>query len=445
MGRESVVVVPDIGDFKDVEIIEILVNPGDTIKADDSLISLESDKAAMEIPSTQGGTVKELKVKLGDKVSQGSPILTLIVEDAAGEGAAANEEPPAPAPVAETKPEAESSAPKPEPIAVPPEPAPAAAAAPAPVPMPSAPAESRAGVPPHASPSVRRFARELGADLTRITGSGTKGRILKEDVQIYVKARLQQPERAPATVLGFPEPVEIDFSQFGAIDRQPLSRINKLSAAALHRAWVTIPHVTQHDEADITDLEEFRVSLKKEAERRDVKLTPLPLIMKAVVAALKAFPKFNASLAANGEELILKRYYHIGFAVDTPDGLVVPVLRDADQKSVFEIAAELGEMGVKARGRKLRNPDLQGGTFTISSLGGIGGTSFTPIVNAPEVAILGVSRAQTKPVYREGQFVPRLMLPLSLSYDHRVIDGAEAARFITHIVQMLADLRRILL
>ncbi len=442
MGRESVVVVPDIGDFKDVEIIEILVNPGDTIKADDSLISLESDKAAMEIPSTLGGTVKELKVKLGDKVSQGSPILTLIVEDTASEGAAANEEPPAAPPAAEAKPEPEAPVAKAEPIAVRPEPAPAAAA---PVPMPPAPVESGAAVPPHASPSVRRFARELGADLTRITGTGAKGRILKEDVQVYVKARLQQPERAPATVLGFPEPVEIDFSQFGAIERRPLSRINKLSAAALHRAWVTIPHVTQHDEADITDLEEFRVSLKKEAERRDVKLTPLPLIMKAVVAALKAFPKFNASLAANGEELILKRYYHIGFAVDTPDGLVVPVLRDADQKSVFEIAAELGEMGVKARGRKLRTPDLQGGTFTISSLGGIGGTSFTPIVNAPEVAILGVSRAQTKPAYRDGQFVPRLMLPLSLSYDHRVIDGAEAARFITHIVQMLADLRRILL
>jgi len=224
-----------------------------------------------------------------------------------------------------------------------------------------------------------------------------------------------------------------------------LSRINKLSSAALHRAWITIPHVTQHDEADITELEAFRVSLKSEAERRDVKLTPLPLVMKAVVAALKAFPKFNASLAANGEELILKRYYHIGFAVDTPDGLVVPVLRDADRKSVFEIAAELGELGVKARGRKLRNPDLQGGTFTISSLGGIGGTAFTPIVNAPEVAILGVSRAQTKPVYRDGQFVPRLMLPLSLSYDHRVIDGAEAARFTAHIVQLLTDLRRILL
>ncbi len=439
MGRESVVVVPDIGDFKDVEIIEILVNPGDTIKAEDSLISLESDKAAMEIPSSMGGTVKELKVKLGDRVSQGTPILTLIVDDAAAEAPAANEE-PAPPPVAthtETPSVAESppsSVPEPVTVTVPSVPAPAAA-------EPSA----AAGVPPHASPSVRRFARELGADLARITGSGAKGRILKEDVQSYVKARLQQPERAPTALFGLPEPVEIDFSQFGEVERQPLSRINKLSSAALHRAWITIPHVTQHDEADITELEAFRVSLKSEAERRDVKLTPLPLVMKAVVAALKAFPKFNASLAANGEELILKRYYHIGFAVDTPDGLVVPVLRDADRKSVFEIAAELGELGVKARGRKLRNPDLQGGTFTISSLGGIGGTAFTPIVNAPEVAILGVSRAQTKPVYRDGQFVPRLMLPLSLSYDHRVIDGAEAARFTAHIVQLLTDLRRILL
>lgn len=442
MGRESVVVVPDIGDFKDVEVIEILVNPGDTVKAEDSLISLESDKAAMEIPSSLGGTVKELKVKLGDRVSQGTPILTLVVDEAGAE-AAAKSAPPvatpdAAAPVTPAEPVRTESA---EPPSQPPAAA-AVVAAPLaeigePVPAP--------GVPPHASPSVRRFARELGADLTRITGTGIKGRILKEDVQAYVKARLQQPERAPAALFGLPEPIEIDFAQFGPVERQPLSRINKLSAAALHRAWITIPHVTQHDEADITELEAFRVSLKPEAERRELKLTLLPLVMKAVVAALRAFPKFNASLAANGEELILKQYYHLGYAVDTPDGLVVPVLRDVDRKSVFEIAAELSEVSSRARARKLRNPDLQGGTFTISSLGGIGGTAFTPIVNAPEVAILGISRAQTKPVYRDGEWQPRLMLPLSLSYDHRVIDGAEAARFTAHIVLLLTDLRRALL
>lgn len=449
MGRESVVVVPDIGDFKDVEIIEILVNPGDTVKAEDSLISLESDKAAMEIPSSMGGTVKELKVKLGDRVSQGSPILTLIVDDAAAEPVPAAASAAQGAPPEAREPQAVAvSAPVPSPTSAPEDvvETPAAPAATA-----AAPAVDRAepssghGVPPHASPSVRRFARELGADLSRISGTGTKGRILKEDVQAFVKARLQQPERASSVAFGLPEAVEIDYSQFGAIERQPLSRINKLSAAALHRAWITIPHVTQHDEADITDLEAFRVALKPEAERKQIKLTLLPLVMKAVVAALKTFPKFNASLAANGEELILKRYYHLGFAVDTPDGLVVPVLRDADQKSVFEIAAELGEVGSRARGRKLRNPDLQGGTFTISSLGGIGGTAFTPIVNAPEVAILGVSRAQTKPVYREGAWQPRLMLPLSLSYDHRVIDGAEAARFTAYLVQLLTDIRRVLL
>ncbi|MFO1418523.1 MAG: dihydrolipoyllysine-residue acetyltransferase [Methylotetracoccus sp.] len=440
MAREAVVSVPDIGDFKDVEIIEILVKPGDLIKADDSLISLESDKAAMEVPSPMGGTIKDLKVKLGDRVSKGSPILTLVEDEGAGE-APKKEEAPQVAPAAAVAPApAAAEPPPPPPPAAIPEPAKPATAGPE-----ESAAPSDGSAPPHASPSVRKFGRELGVDLQKVKGSGTKGRILKEDVQSYVKARLQQPERPSGAVLGFPEPVEIDFSQFGPIERITLSRIKKLSAANLHRAWVGIPHVTLHDEADITELEAFRVSLKAEGERRGVKLTLLPLIIKAVVHALKTYPNFNASLAASGEELILKQHYHIGFAVDTPDGLVVPVLRDADRKGVFDIAAELAETGARARSKKLRGSDLQGGTFTISSLGGIGGTAFTPIVNAPEVAILGVSRSQTKPVYRDGQFVPRLMLPLSLSFDHRVIDGAEAARFTSALGSSLADLRRILL
>jgi len=444
MGREAVVSVPDIGDYKNVEIIEVLVKTGDAVKADDSLIALESDKAAMEVPSPFGGTVKEVKVQLGDRVSQGSPILTLVVEEggtptAASEPAPAAATPPEPAPTPE--PPAAATAPPPAPAATP-QPAQVGAAVAPPAPATTPPGE---GAPPHASPSVRKFARELGADLAQIRGTGVKGRILKEDVQNFIKQRLQQPERTAASGFLLPEPVEIDFSQFGPVDRKPMSRIKKLSAANLHRAWVGIPHVTHQDEADITDLEAFRVSLKQEAERREVKLTLLPFIMKAVIATLKAFPNFNASLAANGEELILKQYYHLGFAVDTPDGLVVPVLRDADRKSVYEIAAELAELGVRARNRKLRNTDLQGGTFTISSLGGIGGTSFTPIVNAPEVSILGVCKSQIKPVYQSGQWVPRLMLPLSLSYDHRVIDGAEAARFAATLAQLLGDLRRVLL
>ncbi len=447
MGREAVVSVPDIGDYKNVEIIEVLVKTGDAVKADDSLIALESDKAAMEVPSPFGGTVKEVKVQLGDRVSQGSPILTLVVEEGDAPTAASEPAPTAAAPsVPEKAPEppavaaAPASPPQPAPVAAPQPVQPAATAPPAPAA--GIPSE---GAPPHASPSVRKFARELGADLAQIRGTGIKGRILKEDVQNFIKQRLQQPERAAASGFSLPEPIEIDFSQFGPVDRKPMSRIKKLSAANLHRAWVGIPHVTHQDEADITELEAFRVSLKQEAERREVKLTLLPFIMKAVIATLKAFPNFNASLAANGEELILKQYYHLGFAVDTPDGLVVPVLRDADRKSVYEIAGELAEVGTRARGRKLRNPDLQGGTFTISSLGGIGGTSFTPIVNAPEVAILGVCKAQLKPVYQNGQWVPRLMLPLSLSYDHRVIDGAEAARFTATLAQLLGDLRRVLL
>ena len=416
MVTEQEVLVPDIGDFKDIEIIEVLVKPGDTVKAEDSLITLESDKAAMELPAPASGVVKALHVKPGDRVSQGTPILVLAVTAPAPQ-------PSAPAPVS-------------------PEPAPAPAAAPpAPISNPDQPRRSAA--PAHASPAIRKFARELGVNLERVPGTGPKGRILKEDVQQFVKESLQKP--APAGGFGFPPLPEIDFSKYGPVERLPLTRIQKLSGPNLHRNWVSIPHITQFDEADITDLEAFRVSLKIEAEKRGAKLSILPFALKAAAAALKAFPAFNASLDPQSEALILKQYCHIGVAVETPEGLVVPVLRDVDRKSLFELAAELAELSQKARSKKLRGTDLEGGCFTISSLGGIGGTAFTPIINAPEVAILGLSKSQMKPVYQNGQFAPRLMLPLSLSYDHRVIDGAQAARFIVHLSSTLADLRRILL
>lgn len=440
------VVVPDIGDFKNVEIIEVLVKPGDEIKADDSLITLESDKAAMEVPSPFSGIVKAMQVNVGDRVSMGSPILQLELAERGAET-----EGKAPSAKAEAEKieagEAEESQPVPE------QPAPFPPSEPeAKTKHETAIAERPVEVgeehaqPPHASPSVRKFARELGAELQKIQGTGPKGRILKEDVQSFVKASLKRAEQATTGgIFAIPPQPEIDFAQFGAIDRQPLSRIKKLSGPNLLRSWISTPHVTQHDEADISDLEAFRQSLKGEAEKQNVKLTFLPFVIKAVAAALKAFPTFNSSLAANGEELILKKYYHLGVAVDTPEGLVVPVVRDVDQKGIFDLARELAELGAKARGKKLRNNDLEGASFTISSLGGIGGTAFTPIINPPQVAILGLSRAQTKPVYQDGQFVPRLMLPLSLSYDHRVIDGAEAARFTVYLAGLLAELRRVLL
>ncbi len=413
---EEIVTVPDIGNNKEVTIIEVLVKAGDTIQKESSIITLESDKAAMEIPSPLGGKVERMLVKVGDKVSQGSPVLVLAVATA-----------PAPAPVSE--------APGP--------------ARPLPAPH-SAPAYVLEDLPttgkPHASPAVRRYARELGADVGKVRGSGPKGRILKEDVQAYIKARLQAPAPAPGSVgLNLLEAPEIDFSQFGPIESKALTRIQKLSGANLHRNWVTIPHVTLDEEADITDLEAFRISLKTEADKQKIRVTPLPFFIKAVVAALKTFPNFNSSLSANGEDLILKQYYHIGVAIDTPDGLVVPAVRDADRKSVFELARELGELGEKARTKKLRSADLQGGTFTISSLGSIGSVNFTPIINAPEVAILGISKAQMKPVWKDGAFVPRLILPLSLSFDHRVIDGAAAAKFCAYLALVLGDMRRVLL
>jgi len=424
---EEEIRVPDIGDFKDIEIIEVLVKPGDTIQAEASLITLESDKAAMEVPSPKGGLVKAVRVKPGDRVSRGTPILSLeVMESVPG---AAEAVPAAVAPPANSR------------VATTPSVAVAASSAVATVPIDDGKSL------PHASPTIRKFARELGVNLARVRGTGPKSRITREDVQQFVKQSLAQPAAAASTglTLGFPPVPEIDFSKYGAVENQPLTRIQKLSGPNLHRNWVSIPHITQYDDADITDLEAFRISLKKEAEQRGVKLSILPLVMKAVAASLKAFPTFNASLTPAGDSLILKKYFHIGVAVDTPEGLVVPVIRNVDQKSVFDLAAELAEVSQRARNKKLRGPDLEGGCFTISSLGGIGGTAFTPIINAPEVAILGLSRGQMKPVYQNGQFVPRLMLPLSLSYDHRVIDGALGARFIVHLGALLADLRRILL
>ena len=424
---EEEIRVPDIGDFKDIEIIEVLVKPGDAIQAEASLITLESDKAAMEVPSPKGGLVKSVRVKPGDRVSQGTPILVLEVMESGPLAAG-----PAPTTTpAHASPQAATGSVAPL----------VASAAPATV------AIDDGKYLPHASPTIRKFARELGVNLARVSGTGTKGRITREDVQQFVKQSLTQPAAPVGTglTLGFPPPPEVDFSKFGAVETQPLTRIQKLSGPNLHRNWVSIPHITQYDDADITDLEAFRLSLKKEAEQRGVKVSILPFVMKAVAASLKAFPTFNASLAPAGDSLILKKYQHIGVAVDTPEGLVVPVIRDVDQKSIFDLAAELAEVSLRARNKKLRGADLEGGCFTISSLGGIGGTAFTPIINAPEVAILGLSRSQMKPVYQNGQFVPRLMLPLSLSYDHRVIDGALGARFIVHLGALLADLKRILL
>ena len=433
--------VPDIGDFTDVEVIELLVQPGDEVAAEDSLITLESDKASMEIPSPQAGTVKALHVQVGDKVSEGHLVATLEVqvgEAAATETTAAAA--PAPAP-----PES-APAPQPTPAAAPA--APAAQYDAGRRESPTSHIEETGFKKAHASPAVRRFARELGADLSRIEGTGRKSRILKDDVKAFVKQAMSaKAEAAPGAPggAGIPSMPEVDFSKWGEIEVRELKRIQKISGAHLHRAWLNVPHVTHHDEADITELEAFRQSLKKEAEQKGVRVTALAFIMKALTATLKEFPHFNASLSADGESLVLKKYFHLGIAVDTKNGLVVPVFRDVDRKSLFELAAEMGEVSARAREGKLKPEEMQGGCMSISSLGGIGGTAFTPIVNAPEVAILGVARSRMTPVWDGKDFVPRLMLPLDLSYDHRVIDGAEAARFVAFLVSVLGDLRRILL
>ena len=441
MGSLRDVLVPDIGDFKNIPVIEVLVKPGDAVKAEDSLITLESDKATMEVPAPFAGVVKEMKLKPGDKVSEGMPILSLeITEGAPAPAGAAAQKPATAAPAQPSV--AQASAP-------PAKPAPPPAAAPSAQPATPAPIDEAGFSKAHASPSVRRFARELGVDLGRVKGSGPKERILKEDIAGFVKNAMANAGGASGTgaglALGLPAWPQLDFAKFGPVETQPMSRIKKISGPALHRNWVHIPHVTQNDEADITELEAFRKSMADEAQKHGVKLTPLALIMKAVVAALKTHPEFNSSIAPSGDALILKRYYHIGVAVDTPGGLVVPVIRDVDQKGVLQLAKELGEVSAKARDGKLGPAEMQGGTFSISSLGGIGGTHFTPIINAPEVAILGVSKSSTKPVWKDGQFVPRLMLPLSLSYDHRAVDGAQGARFITYLNSVLSDIRRVLL
>ena len=432
------VLVPDIGDFKEVAVIEVFVKPGDSVKVEQSLITVESDKASMEIPSSHAGVVSELRVKVGDKVKQGS--LIALLQGAAGAPAASA---PAPAPAAA------AASPAAAPTAVAPVAASALAAA-----MPAHDPTAPKGALPHASPSVRRFARELGVPLHEVVGTGPKGRITQDDVQGFVKrvmagsiSTAAQKSAAPAGdggafpgLLAWPK---VDFAKFGPIERKDLSRIQKISGANLHRNWVLIPHVTNHDEADITDLEAFRVATNKENEKAGIKITMLAFMIKASVAALKKFPQFNASL--DGDQIVLKNYFHIGFAADTPNGLVVPVIRDADKKGIFQISTEMGELAKKARDGKLGPADMTGGCFSISSLGGIGGRYFTPIINAPEVSIMGVCKSSMEPRWDGKQFVPRLILPLSLSWDHRVIDGAAAARFNLYFASLLADFRRIVL
>jgi pyruvate dehydrogenase E2 component (dihydrolipoamide acetyltransferase) len=450
--------VPDIGDFKDVPIIEVLAKPGDSVKAEQSLITVESDKSTMEIPSPIAGVLKELKVKLGDTVNTGM-LIAVIEEGAAAAPAQATAPAPAPAPVP-----VPTLAPAPAPT-----PSVGASASAAASPQPShpaaaiiahAPSPDSGGAKPHASPSVRKFARELGVDLGNVTGSAPKGRVTHEDVQAFVKRALAggagsahaAASGASGGVTGggslnlLPWP-QVDFSKFGPVESVPLSRIKKISGANLSRNWVMIPHVTQHDEADVTELEAFRKDTNEAIAKSGVKLTMLAFIIKAAVAALKKYPDFNSSLvtSSSGDNLVRKQYWNIGFAADTPNGLVVPVIKAADTKGVLDIAKELGDLSALARDGKLKPTDMQGATFTISSLGGIGGTAFTPIINAPEVAILGVSKSAIKPVWDGQAFQPRLMLPLSLSYDHRVIDGAAGARFAAHMAQLLSDMRKVLL
>ena len=444
------VLVPDIGNFDSVDVIEILVKAGDTIAIDDSLITVESDKASMDIPAPFAGVVKEVKIKVGDKIAQGHLLLTLEASSSAEtkptEKVAEAKTAPAVVTPKVTIPEAnipQPSRPAPEPPKQ---------VQPAHQPLPVGESVMVNGTKTsHASPSVRKFARELGVNLALVNGSARKSRITEADVQAFVKNELAKPRTENmgaglGSLATLPMPV-IDFSQFGDIETKPLSRIKKISGANLHRNWVTAPHVTQFDQADITDLEEFRKSMQSDAEKRGVKLTMLAFLIKASVNALKAYPNFNSSLAPDGDSLILKNYFNIGFACDTPDGLVVPVVKDVQQKDVLDIARDLGELSTKARERKLKIEEMQGGCFTISSLGGIGGTMFTPIINCPEVAILGVSRSSMQPVYdaKTNAFEPRLILPLSLSYDHRVVDGADGARFTSHMRMMLSDVRRLLL
>jgi pyruvate dehydrogenase E2 component (dihydrolipoamide acetyltransferase) len=448
------VLVPDIGGFKDVSVIDVLVKDGQQIEKETPLITIETEKAAMDVPAPSAGKIAQVKLKAGDKVSEGSLILLLESGSPASAGAPPadsaqpdkSEAPPAPAKPTEAK-APQSKAPESKPVeSRPPDSKPPAlpSAAPAKPATPGA-APSRideAGFSTaYASPSIRKFARELGADLGRVRGTGVKGRITQEDVKAFVKGLLTSQPAAAEGAGGLPKVALVDFASFGPVDIRPLSRIQKISGARLQASWLNLPHVTQHEEADITDLEAARVELKARAAEEGVRLTPLAFIVKACILALKAHPRFNASLDASGENLVFKNYYNIGFAADTPNGLVVPVIPNADRLGIFEIARMLGEMSERARAGRLKAKEMQGGSFTISSLGGIGGTAFTPIINAPEVAILGVSKSSQKPVYERGGFIPRLMLPLSLSYDHRVIDGAEAARFVVFLSKALGDVK----
>jgi pyruvate dehydrogenase E2 component (dihydrolipoamide acetyltransferase) len=444
--------IPDIGDATDVKVVEIMVKPGDTIAVDDPLVTIESDKASMEVPSPQSGVVKELKVHIGDAVVEGAPILLLEADGAAAEAPAQNT-PLAPPPLTEARAQKNPVSPSP-PIqtartgveaAPPPRARPVLAAVPPPTPQSSAAPAVESHGKPHASPTVRQFARDLGVDLARVKGSGLKGRIFRSDVERFVKDVLTAPAATPTQAAPFnlvPWP-KVDFAKFGPVETKPLSRIKKISKANLARNWVMIPHVTQFDEVDVTDLEEFRRAVNQEGPKDRARVTLLAFILKGLIPTLTEFPEFNASL--DGDDLILKKFFHLGFAADTPEGLVVPVIRDVDKKGIHGIARQMGELSAAARAGKLKLADIQGGCFTVSNLGGIGGASFTPIINAPEVAVLGVSKLIRKPVYRGDALEPRLMLPLSLSYDHRVIDGADAARFITFLGSVLADMRRALL
>jgi pyruvate dehydrogenase E2 component (dihydrolipoamide acetyltransferase) len=429
--------VPDIGDYHDVGVIDVMVKVGDVVAVDQGLCTIETDKSAMDIPSTVAGKITALKVAVGSKVNKGDVICVVDAETKDESGKAKGGESAAPAVSA-----------APAPVAAPA----VTASKPAPAPAAPAPRAAPAALPPideasfgkaHAGPAVRKLARELGVDLGRVAGTGVKGRVTEDDVKLFVKGALSGAGAGGGA--GLPSVPVVDFAKFGAIEVKPLNRIKKISGPRLHAAWVNVPHVTQHDEADITDLETMRKLLKADAEKVGAKLTPLAFLVKASVAALKEFPDFNASLDPSGQNLVYKKYFHIGFAADTPNGLVVPVIRDADQKNVFDIAKLLGEMSARARDGKLPGTDIQGGCFSISSLGGIGGTYFTPIVNAPEVAILGVSKSSMKPVWDGSQFKPRMMLPLSLSYDHRVIDGASAARFTKFLGEVLAEVRGLVL
>ncbi len=418
MARRITVGVPDLGDFKDVEVIDVLVAAGAEVAVDSPLITLETDKAAMDVPSTAAGRVAELRVRKGDRVSKGDPILVLELTGTTADPVAT---------VQGTATTAAAAAPTPQPAPV----VSTDARGPAHTPAVEA-GSSRA----HAGPAVRQLARELGVDLAKVKGSGVKGRITQDDVKSFVKRALSgAPAASGAAVL--PRVPDVDFGAFGPVDVRPLGRIQRISGARLQASWVNIPHVTQHDEADITELEALRVSLKERAAGLGIKLTPLAFVARACVRVIAQFPNFNSSLDASGQNLVFKQYLHLGFAADTPNGLVVPVIRDANRKDIYELARDLAEFAARARAGKLTAAEMQGGCFTISSLGGIGGTAFTPIINAPEVAILGVSRSQTRPVWRDGQFRPRLLLPLSLSYDHRVIDGAEAVRFVVALTDAL--------